>query len=171
MSKKSRFIMLIGSPFSGKSTYRLKNYPYMPCLSTDDLIERHAAQHNTTYDAMFESYFPEAKKILWNNFLNHVEARRDFIWDQTNGSVKKRANILNHVKQHYFKECIYFNTPHHVLLERKKERESSVTGKTISEDVIRRIKISPPEFYEGWDKITTIALPDRVHEILRQHED
>lgn len=124
--------MMIGVPASGKSTYA-KNLN-LPIVSPDDFIEKYAAENGNTYNDVFESYVGTANKLFDQQIANHFANDESFVWDQTNISIKSRANRLKAIPNHYDVIAVYVETPEY---HEHVRRLNSRVGKTIPNHIMR----------------------------------
>lgn len=158
--RKKKFIMLIGVPGSGKSTW-IKNYvsdyPTM-IISSDKHIEKFAKIDGITYSEAFPKYAKKATELMYKDLDTALKMDFDIIWDQTNLTKKIRSNKLKNIPEGYIKEAIFFEVPDN-LEERLKTR----VGKYIPDDVMVRMKndLTIPTTDEGFSKITIIS--GKVH--------
>ena len=150
--------VMVGLPGSGKSTW-IKNKlasdstAYV-IVSSDDEIERLAAQDGLSYNDGFDKYVGQATSIMKQKFREAVNNNENIIWDQTNMTPKKRRTILQQVPATYRKVAIVFELDDNELNNRLNKR-SRETGKTIPAHVIKSMAQSyiPPAKSEGFDEI------------------
>lgn len=145
--------MLVGVPGSGKSTW-VANQDWakdMPVVSSDRFIEEHAKQAGLTYNDVFKDYVKIATKLMENQVAICQANNMDFIWDQTNTSVKSRKGKLATISGY---ECIavMFRTPEDEELAR---RLANRPGKAIPDAVISFMKdtLEEPTEEEGFTEI------------------
>lgn len=160
--KPATLIMLCGIPCSGKTTYihNIQNTASDPTtfnhviLSTDDYIEKMAANLNSTYSEVYDDYIDAATENLNIEFTKCVRRSEDILWDQTNLTPKSRARKLRVLPKNYSKRAIWFD----VTLETALERNQNRPGKFIPESVIHRMHLQfvPPTMAEGFDDIIKI---------------
>ena len=149
------FIMAVGMPGSGKSTYfdKMKNCPFaeISLLSTDDFIQAQANFLDKTYSDVFKDTIKEATEVMESRFSDEIENNRSFIVDQTNLTPKKRKSVLAKVPDNYFKLVVVFECEE----EQRQKRLLSRPGKIIPPEVDGAMKNSFifPTFVEGWDDI------------------
>jgi predicted ABC-type ATPase len=104
--------VMVGLPGLGKST--LLNFVDNPefcdtvfVYSTDRYIENAADRLGKTYDDVFEEYVGSATKYMNDALDSAIKDGVDVYWDQTNLGVKKRAKIINRMRQAgYAVHCI-----------------------------------------------------------------
>lgn len=146
------FIMLIGLPASGKSTYaqELSNLGSDTIVVSTDKI-REDLFSNVNEQLKNNIVFKEAKKRICKAF--HKENIK-VIFDATNINYKRRMEMLNYVKSNcvgYIDcRCLLMATPYEQCIENNLHRKRKVP-----EDVIKRmyINFNIPQYYEGWDLI------------------
>lgn len=108
-TKHPVFVMLVGLPYSGKSTWAKAQT--LPVVDTDSYIEKLAAEAGVEYNDVFKELYPDAETKMMCRALNFVASRRSFIWDQTNLTLKSRAKKLKIVnEQKFFKIAVHFET-------------------------------------------------------------
>jgi predicted kinase len=141
--------MLIGVPASGKSTWREKFKGDALVISSDDLIEAYAADHDMTYNEVFKEQIKIATAVVKNEAQKAFVADQDVIWDQTNLTKKSRASKLAMVPEHYRKTAVFFATP---LEEEWQRRLNSRPGKSIPSYILDSMveMLEMPEQDEGW---------------------
>jgi len=159
--------VMVGLPAMGKSTLvnlNLAAYDRieMPVFvySTDAILERIAEQLGKTYNDVFEKHIKSAATEADIDLAEAVKQRQDIIWDQTNLSVKKRAKIINRMRQAGYQvrcECIVPPEEGHFDdLKVWKRRLQNRPGKTIPNEVLTNMHRSfiIPTIAEGFDMIT-----------------
>ena len=137
------YIMLVGLPGSGKSTWTknfLEGIPYSySVLSSDHFIEMEAARLSTTYTDIFGEYVGTAMKLLREKtaaaFSDGVEV---VVQDQTNMNEKTRAKKLAEVPIGYRRIAVYFEVEENEL----KRRLAARPDKFIPDHVIKSMKDS-----------------------------
>lgn len=152
--------IMVGLPGSGKSFARAEaadgpsgdSYQY----STDDYIEKLAADAGMTYNEGFKDFVKEATAIANKEVAEAIVNERSVLWDQTNMSAKKRKGILSKFGSVYRKECICilppFTAEQQIELER---RLADRPGKDIPDFVMANMLKSfvLPSTAEGFDRI------------------
>lgn len=144
------FIVLVGLPGSGKSTFAQEfktKFGYV-VISSDDIRKEsyndvNAQEHN---NEVFDEMLKRSIKCLQNN--------ENVIYDATNVGSKKRIHLLNSIKRYTNNIiCYFFATPYEMCIERNNKRERKVP-----EEVIKRMFYSfqVPSINEGFTNIQII---------------
>jgi predicted kinase len=154
-----KIYVLIGPPASGKSTWTknfLSSNPDYVVISSDDIIEKHAAANGLNYTQAFDKFSGFAISEMKKEATNAFAEKRNIIWDQTNMSAKKRKGILDRAVG-YIKIAVDFDIPDAEVNRRLKDREEK-TGKHIPQHVMKSMYASyqPPSRAEGFDQIIRI---------------
>ena len=155
------YIMLIGLPGSGKSTwaadYIAKNSGMdFRVVSSDAIIEEKALLEGLTYSASHKKNIGFSIDEMERRFKQYVKDGVNIIHDQTNLTVKTRKKHLAKAKG-YVKSAVIFT-----LAEEKRQRRFETrkanTGKHIPEYVIKNMtkNFEPPTKKEGFDKVINI---------------
>ncbi len=159
----NNFIMFVGQPASGKTTFMQSNeqgiintYGIGGALSSDAIIEEVAISRGLTYSEVFKDSIKLATAYVENMIGILSLEQRNFIVDQTNLTVKSRKRKLNLLihPQNYNKIAVVFNdTSEEDLNSRLKTRD----GKIIPEDIITNMRKSfeYPTVEEGFNKVMT----------------
>lgn len=154
-------VILVGLPASGKSTARAAavasgaakdSYHY----STDDEIDRYAAEVGMTYSEVFQDYVKAATEIADQGLEAALERKQNVLWDQTNMTVKKRRKIMNRFPKEYRKECICILPPMNQQQEDELNRRlESRAGKDIPPFVMKSMRDSfqLPSQNEGFNRV------------------
>lgn len=159
-NEKPKFIMLVGLPGSGKSTYikkvLSKNSDFV-ILSTDDYIEQKAREENSTYSEVFQKNIKEATRNMNNELQSAVKEHKNIIWDQTNLTANSRKKKLANIPDIYSKEAIVFKISDNELLKRLEKRKEE-EGKEIPSHVLKNMKNSfeMPTEDEGFNEVRLI---------------
>lgn len=152
---------LVGIPCSGKSTFLKNNdlYRNHVILSTDDELEKIAAEKAITYNIAFENHFKEAEKRMQEVLKEGLAEKRNFVIDQTNLTKKSRKKKMGWFPKEYSFEVVVFETSMMDILSRLKIRNSS-GNKVITTKIIDTMLFSyeSPTEEEGFSKI--IKYPD-----------
>jgi len=134
------YIMLVGLPGSGKSTYIEHFVDENPekeyvVLGTDNIISSYADDEGLTYDqAMDKLGMKQPQKLFKIHIKQALNKRQNIIIDRTNLSRKARHNLLANVPKEYKKIAIVFNVDMKELKRRISQREKEI-GKTIPQEV------------------------------------
>ena len=145
---KPKFIMLIGVPGSGKSTYakKISEKYKIKILSSDSIRKELYGSEEIQKDNW--KVFEKLNKIAINS-LNNGES---VIYDATNINMKRRIHLLNSLPI-CEKRCIIFISSLELCIERQNFRDRKVPNYVI-EKQIKSFQV--PYFYEGWDYIDII---------------
>lgn len=147
--KDTQFIMLVGLPGSGKSTYVEKKKDSYNVFSSDALrLEMFGDETSQDHNA---EVFDELHKRIYESLKNH----KSCIYDATNLSRKRRRNFLKTISNfdYVVKYAFVFATDIEVCLAHNKSRD-----RVVPEDVILNMykKITIPRIEEGFDLIRVI---------------
>jgi predicted kinase len=152
------FIMLVGVPGSGKSTWTRQFLETatktFAVISTDDVLEGIAASRGISYSEAFKKYFKAAKREALQRFEHAKAAGYSIVWDQTNMASSKRKSVLASVPKDYIKTAMVFIVPEAELNCRLAAREAE-TGKHIPPFVMRDMfkNYEEPTKAEGFDQV------------------
>lgn len=150
------FVMLVGLPGVGKSTFRNGIDEHAIVLSTDDWIQDKADWEGTTYDAIWASSIKEAESAMRMAFNQAVKDRANIIVDRTNLSAKKRKGMLAQVPGVYFKLALVFDTPDEIEHGRRLQRPGKFIPPIVMDELRERMAANPVTPEEGWDMISTV---------------
>jgi predicted kinase len=151
------FIVLVGLPGVGKSTYINNNKnPRTIVLSTDAIVEKMCALQGITYTQGFKLFIDEATKRFNKQLAIALKNKNDIIIDRTNLTRASRKRLMSQVPEHYSKYAYYFPTPEK---DEWQHRLASRPGKYIPQNVIDDMisNFDFPNKEEGFDAIFTIA--------------
>lgn len=158
---RKMFVMLVGIPGSGKSYFiqhELKNLytdREFVIISTDNIIDRKAAEQNKTYSEIWQNEIKAATIEMNNSFKNAIADGKDIVFDQTNTTIKSRRSKLLQVSNDYYKVAIVLLTPSPTELDRRlKNRPGKTIPPFVIESMISQLEL--PTEIEGFDKIITI---------------
>jgi predicted kinase len=144
---------LIGVPASGKSTWVKSQDWISDCVivSTDNFVERHAAEVGKTYNDVFKEYMPTAVRLMAEQVTEARQQSKDIIWDQTSTSVVSRKKKFNMLPD-YYHIAVVFRTP---PIDELKIRLSSRPGKNIPWHVVSSMidNFEMPDVSEGFKEI------------------
>lgn len=143
--KKPVFLMVVGLPGSGKSTYIEKYYANYSVHSSDAIREELSGDVNNQ----------DINKQVFNTLHRRVKedlaAGKSVVYDATNISWKRRKAFLQELKSfNCHKECVLMATPFELCVQRNRERERVVPYFVI-ERMYKNFDI--PWYNEGWDSI------------------
>lgn len=163
-----KFIMLVGLPASGKSSYakELANKENATIVSSDKVREELYGNENVQGDnaLVFNIIKDRIKKLLYEDFQN-------VIFDATNISYKKRIQFLQDIKtknKTINKECHIIITPYEECLIRNSKR-NRVVPKYIINKMYKQINI--PQYYEGWNNIKIIRNFEKSYDLNELFND
>lgn len=142
----TKFIMLVGLPASGKSTYaeKLKEKGYH--IHSSDKIREELTGDVNSQDKNID-VFAELHKRVKNDLQNGISC----VYDATNMSRKRRVSFLNDIKNiECEKICILFLTPIEECKRRNQERERKVP-EGVFDKMLKSFWV--PMEYEGWDRV------------------
>lgn len=150
---KPKCYQLVGVPSSGKSTWALNQDWAMSCVyvSTDQYVEAYARSVGKTYSEVFESFMPDAVRIMTEEVIKARELGKDIIWDQTSTTVLSRKKKFNMLPD-YYHIAVVFQTPSKEELERRlASRPGKIIPKDVVENMIKNFEI--PTEAEGFKEI------------------
>lgn len=145
----TEFIMLVGLPASGKSTYaeKLKEQGYH--IHSSDAIREEITGDVNAQDKNTE-VFDTLRKRIKDDLGNEVSC----VYDATNMSMKRRKAFLDEIKKYGCrKKCVLFVVPTEVRKERNANRERKVPDE-VFDKMIKQFNV--PMRYEGWDAIEVV---------------
>lgn len=152
------YVMLIGVPGSGKSTFVKENFhdkltheDYL-YYSSDAELEALAYMYGKTYNEIFFSHIAEVTDACEEYLAHAFEHGMSVIDDHTNTSAKKRKAKLNKVPDDYTKIAFVFSTPEADEWQRRLDNRP---GKTIPKNVLESMatNLTNPSYDEGFDII------------------
>lgn len=159
---KCCFILLVGAPASGKSTWA-DTYKYSAVVVSSDAIRKELYG-----DESIQGNPEEVFNLAHRRILEALKENKSVIFDATNIKYKNRMAIMREVNklEGVYKDCEIFAEPLEVLLERNNARDRKVP-----EEVIRRMisQFEMPTYAEGYDSIhLTNKNKINVHEVLNK---
>lgn len=151
----AKFLMLIGLPGSGKTTYArslLQTNEDWVHLSSDEITHRNRLPgESVDYQNTFEEMYQQS--------AFHLENGTNVIYDATNLASKRRKSILNRIEKFDPEtEAIVFLTPYEMLKKRNSRREDADrVPDSIIERYIRAFQL--PRKDEKFDWIRILSKP------------
>ena len=146
----TEFVMLVGIPASGKSTYaeRLTKKGYR-VHSSDKIREELFGDENEQKDK--SKVFEVLHKRIKEDLQNGVSC----VYDATNMNMRRRIAFLNQIKKYPCrKKCVLFAIPVEECKRRNESRERKVPD-SVFDKMLRQFQC--PYYYEGWDEIQVIG--------------
>ena len=146
---KPKFVMLIGLPASGKSTFASKTFGGGVVVSTDGIRGELFGDESVQGDP--DKVFAEAKRRSVDALNSGCDC---VVFDATNLKRKYRVPIIKEIRRRVNKEidvvAVWVAVPYSVCIERDSNR-----GRTVGEKVIRRMYMNfvPPSKAEGFDAV------------------
>lgn len=108
---KPNLYMLIGLPYSGKSSWIIKQSEQSNgcmVIDTDSYIENKAKENNISYNDAFKLYYKDAEVNMYQRLNIAIASDLDIYWDQTNLTEKSRKKKLNMIPSYYNKVAVVF---------------------------------------------------------------
>ena len=140
------FLMLVGLPGSGKSTYIKKYFNQNISVHSSDAIREELCGDVNNQDINSEVF-----KVLHNRVKEDLKNGISCVYDATNISWKRRKAFLQELNSiPCIKICHIIATPFEVCLEQNKNRDR-VVPYYVMERMYRNFDI--PWYNEGWDNI------------------
>lgn len=159
MSPRPTIHLMVGLPYSGKSTY-IRNHPSLSALTvvdSDSYIEKKANERKTSYNAIFDALIDEA--TTYRDWLAEVCFKKDrsFVVDQTNLTKATRAPLVEAARKHGYRIVAYdFQLPadESQLLARRTQRSDKVIPISVLAEMIASHE--RPNEEEGFTEIIHI---------------
>ena len=148
--------MMVGTPYSGKSTY-IENRSYMShyvCASMDDEVMSLAG--GLEYHEAFPIVAKEASKNLKKKISTLIDNRNTFVWDGTNISKKARMERVQRLKSAgYLVFAVEMPIPSKEELQKRMENR---TDKKVGLDIVEKMikNYEPVGFDEGFTHILKV---------------
>lgn len=155
MKNDLTFIVLVGPPGCGKTTWRNKNVPDSVVLSSDDIMLDMCETPEDYNDCWKNANWKEVRKKLNKIFDEAIAERKSIIADTTNMGSKRRKALLVRVPSEYNKIVVLFDWERKVLLERLNRPDNKImTVETIDMFISQYQPIDKKE--EGFDKMIRV---------------
>lgn len=151
----ANFVMMVGLPGCGKSTYSNKLAQQGFVVYSSDAIRNELNMHENTQTAkVFEIMHKRIKVAMQEN--------KDIVYDATNLSRKRRMAYLESIKKYnYHKICYLFIVPLEVCMERNALRTGYArVPDHVYNNMLRAFQI--PMIEEGWDEIIPILYDGKI---------
>lgn len=159
-NNKPTFLMLVGLPGSGKSTYIEKYCENCTVHSSDAIREELSGDVNN------QNINAQVFETLHKRIKADLIAGKNTVYDATNISWKRRKAFLQELSSiDCWKDCILMATPFELCVERNNLRERKVPYFVI-ERMYKNFDI--PWYNEGWD---TIEIAYANASVLGQYGD
>jgi predicted kinase len=159
MAHQPVYVMLVGLPASGKSTFRkiLEKTGQYYVLSSDDIIESECNKIGITYSDGFTKFIADAtKKVIFNrNVYCNDDYPVNVIDDHTNMSRKSRHDKMKDISNKYIKICYVFPELPKMEWERRLEQRKD---KHIPHSALITMKnaFQEPSYHEGFHIISHV---------------
>lgn len=156
------FVMTMGLPASGKTTFIQEKYKDFEVVSFDSCLMELAEKLDINYNNAFYKLSKDASIVLNKKINALINAKNNFIIDGTNLTKNKRTGTLsrltNSTNENWYKTLIFFNLSTEEQEKRQKLREKNDPNKIINRKVIDNMKnsLEEPSLNEGWDQIIII---------------
>ena len=148
--KIGKLTVLSGIPGSGKSEYAAYcryNFDNLEVVSTDEVRKDLYGNEEEQGDGWI------VFSTAYDRILKALKQGKDVIFDATNVKRSGRRKIIKYFRKVFndiYMECIYFNVPLDVCLERNSER-----GRVVPDEVVEKMheEQTIPSMDEGWNNI------------------
>lgn len=159
MSFKPTLYVMVGLPYSGKSTQinTDTNLIPLPIVDTDTYIEQKAKELGKTYREIFKDYYGMANRLKNMEIERLYKAKMSFILDQTNLSKSKRAHIIQEARKNGYRVIAYEFEPYRdetKLKARMNERNLKFIPLSVIRDMRSHFERVTED--EGFDEIVRI---------------
>lgn len=161
-NRKPYFVMMVGLPGSGKSTYAKELADEMRAVicSSDAIREELCGDENS------QDKNEEVFKILHSRIKECLRKGVNVIYDATNINSKRRRVFLSELRNiPCIKKCVIMAVPFDDCCEQNKTRD-----RIVPYEVIERMykNWNTPYWFEGWDEIE-IKYPDKYIDGLNKN--
>ena len=161
----AKFIMLIGLPGSGKSTYAARyksRYPNTAVVSSDEIREELFGDVND------QTHNGEVFTTMLNRTREFLKADIDVIYDATNINRKRRISFLNLLPTNTIKIGVMFAVPFDLCKEQNEMRERVVPFEVMNR-MYKHFQI--PCKGEGFDELHIEGIPEYKAELATRQLD
>jgi tRNA uridine 5-carbamoylmethylation protein Kti12 len=159
---KKKYIILVGPPCCGKSTWTdkfLEKHPDTTIVSRDGILMEFAKDINEamTYNEAWDKVSQKDVDKEYKKRLKEsgIYGDNNIIVDATNMGSKRRIGIMRDVSDEFEREVVVFSWDKKTFIERNEKRLAE-TGKGISigiwQSMVNNYKTPTKE--EGFDKVT-----------------
>ena len=146
----TEFVMLVGIPASGKSTYAEKLAQNGYHVHSSDKIREELFE-----DANEQKDNQKVFEILHKRIKNDLQNEISCVYDATNMNMRRRIAFLNEIKKYPCrKKCVLFAIPIEECKRRNESRERKVPD-AVFDKMLRQFQCT--YYYEGWDEIQVIG--------------
>lgn len=152
------FIMLVGPPGAGKSTYIKQHLPEeFLVLSKDQLIFNEADRTGKSYDEAYNDYGSRAYELLLEQIKVCVNKSYDCVLDMTNVSEESRKQKLYLIPNHVTKIAVYFPAYTPEVLKKRIEKRAKEGGHDVPLEGIQKMheRYRLPQKTEGFDLVVS----------------
>ncbi len=140
------FIMLVGIPGSGKSTYAKEQVNEFTKHFSSDAIRKELYGDENCQDDPSRVF-----NLMQQRTIEALRNGYDVIYDATNITRKSRKAILSQLPAYVEKKCVVVWVPIDYCIKRDSERERTV-GEAVINKMLQRFEA--PFYDEGFDNIT-----------------
>jgi predicted kinase len=154
-NEQPNYYCLVGMPGTGKSTYSQKLQGTR--VSSDDFIDKKAADLGITYSQAFDKFSKDAMSYHDQLLRDAIQNKQSIIHDRTNLSRGGRAKYLKQIPNNYRKIAIVFTADKNKPEEWRKQLTLR-SGKTIPNNIMQSMAQSfqYPNKSEGFDVIKEV---------------
>ncbi len=145
--------VMVGLPYSGKSTYVRNHLMGLIVVDTDSYIEKKSVEFGKTYNEIFKETITEAYTSMNEKVKELVGNRLSFVVDQTNLTCSSRAKWLSLAKEHSYRivAIVFKEIDSDTLKSRIEERKNKIIPNNVLQSMKERYTI--PTKNEGFDEI------------------
>jgi predicted kinase len=148
--------MMIGLPYSGKSTWVRKNNAFHDgsyiAASSDHVIDFVSSKYDFGYNEVFHDLIQFANRVFNRDIDRAIETDKNLVIDRTNLSRDARAALITPLrKAGYDVVAVFHDVEYEVLLHRRARRPEKVVSHEVVENMRKRMQ--PPHESEGFSEI------------------